>query len=94
MDPDPLSISLLQILQPVTTGIVLELVIMLVLLILSALISGSEVAFFSLSPQDRDDLEAEESRRSKRVVDLLSRPNALLATILIGNNLVLSLIHI
>ena len=61
MDPDPLSISLLQILQPVTTGIVLELVIMLVLLILSALISGSEVAFFSLSPQDRDDLEAEES---------------------------------
>jgi len=88
VDPDPLSISLLQILQPVTTGIVLELVIMLVLLILSALISGSEVAFFSLSPQDRDDLEAEESRRSKRVVDLLSRPNALLATILIGNNLV------
>ncbi len=61
---------------------------MLVLLILSALISSSEVAFFSLSPQDRDDLEAEESRRSKRVVDLLSRPNALLATILIGNNLV------
>lgn len=67
---------------------VFGMVAMLILLLLSALISGSEVAFFSLSPQDKQQLEEEESSSSKLVIELLKRPKTLLATILIGNNLV------
>lgn len=69
-------------------GMVFGLLITAVLMLFSALISGSEVAFFSLSPQDREQLENETSKPAELVTDLLSKPNNLLATILIGNNLV------
>lgn len=67
-----------------------------VLLFISALISGSEVAFFSLSPSDLQSLEARSvsEPRAKRVLRLLKQPDAeraprhLLATILVLNNLV------
>lgn len=89
MDPgEPYPILLANILQPWNSGIVIGLVVMILLLILSALISGSEVAFFSLSPQDKEKLEEDEGRSSIRVIELLQRPKTLLATILIGNNLV------
>jgi len=61
---------------------------MLILLLLSALISGSEVAYYSLSPQDKKTLEEDTSKSSQRVLELLKKPKTLLATILIGNNLV------
>jgi len=62
---------------------------MLVLLLMcSALISGSEVAFFSLTPQDLEDLRGEKSKIANRVVGLRATPRRLLATILITNNLV------
>jgi gliding motility-associated protein GldE len=61
---------------------------MLVLLIISALISGSEVAYFSLSPQDKEQLNDAHDGGSKAATELLKKPNTLLATILIGNNLV------
>jgi len=61
---------------------------MLVLLFLSALFSGSEVAYFSLSPQDEKELEESESKNAERVRSLLARPKRLLATILIANNFV------
>lgn len=54
----------------------------------SALISGSEVAFFSLSPQDLDDLKNEESSISDKILNLRNEPRKLLATILISNNLI------
>lgn len=54
------------------------------LLFLSGLISGSEVAFFSLS---RDEIN-KEGKNGKRIADLLGNPRRLLATILILNNLV------
>jgi len=57
-----------------------------VLLIFSAAISGSEVAFFSLSPKDVELLQAGDSERDTRVLTLLTRPKKLLATILIANN--------
>ncbi len=60
-----------------------------VLLFLSALVSGSEVAFFSLSEEQLKACEADEdSKSSGRVVSLLRRPQRLLATILILNNLI------
>ena len=48
--------------------------LMLVLLILSSLFSGSEVALFTLDPSDKEDLEANEDAASKRVVRLLNHP--------------------
>ena len=59
-----------------------------VLLVLSALISGSEVALFGLSAQDMVWLKSQETPSSKRVLKLLETPKRLLATILIANNAV------
>jgi putative hemolysin len=67
-------------------SVILFIVIVAVLLILSALVSGAESAFFSLSPQDTDQLKQENSPRSKLILDLLGKPKELLATILITNN--------
>ena len=54
----------------------------------SALISGSEVAFFSLSPNDIDDLKQDNSKTSQRIIKLKEMPRTLLATILISNNFI------
>ena len=62
--------------------------ILLLLLVASALISGSEVAFFSLSPAQLDELRDSEDKSELRVKKLLERPRLLLATILISNNFV------
>ena len=62
--------------------------VLLLLLFCSALISGAEVAFFSLTPAD---VIAEDGKRSKAqqiVVDLLDKPKKLLATILVANNFI------
>lgn len=58
------------------------------LLAASAFISSSEVAFFSLSPNDYDKLDKANDTKSKNIKELLSRPDYLLATILISNTLV------
>lgn len=60
--------------------------IVLVLLVFSALVSGAESAFFSLSPQDTEKLKQDNSSKSNLILDLLNKPQELLATILIANN--------
>jgi len=68
--------------------------LILVLLMCSALISASEVAFFSLKPTDLEDLEGDDRLSSVNVLALLRNPNPsegprhLLATILVLNNLI------
>ena len=62
--------------------------ISIILLMLSAMASGSEVAFFSLTPNDVEELESRSDSAAQRVVDLLSNPDRLLATILVANNMV------
>lgn len=62
--------------------------IMAFLLILSGLMSGSEVAFFSLSASDKDKLKKAGTPGGERVLKLLETPKKLLATILIANNFV------
>lgn len=52
------------------------------------MISGSEIAFFSLSPNQMVDLKDEDTSSSKRIISLKEKPRTLLATILIGNNFV------
>ena len=66
----------------------------LLLLVVSAFVSGSEIAFFSLGPGDRSALSEAEDERSRAVLDLLEGPGdgqgprQLLATILVLNNAV------
>ena len=64
------------------------LTVLVLLLICSALISGSEVAYFSLSPSDIDKLKQGENKRTKRILKLIDKPEKLLGSILISNNLV------
>jgi len=68
--------------------LLLSLGILLLLLLLSALISGAEVAFFSLSQLELEKASTSKSYHQKTVVGLLKRPQKLLATILISNNFV------
>jgi gliding motility-associated protein GldE len=74
--------------RPLEPSSLLVLLSILVLLVLSALISGSEVAFFSLTPTQLEDLNSSADEQSQRLVTLLNSPEKLLATILICNNLV------
>lgn len=60
----------------------------LVLLSCSALISASEIAFFSLKPADKEHLKQLEGKKAESIQKLLSAPQDLLATILIFNNFV------
>ncbi len=58
------------------------------LLVISALISGSEVAFFSFTPSNINNLKENESKINNLILRLLNEPERLLATILITNNFV------
>ncbi len=58
------------------------------LLAMSAMISASEVAFFSLKADDLDRLRDSEDKQNSKIFALLKRPRLLLATILISNNFV------
>lgn len=70
------------------TPFVISIIVLVLLLILSALVSGSEVAFFSLSPVEVKELQDEQSKRTNSVLRLLEKPKELLATILILNNFI------
>ena len=73
---------------PSTTYLVTVGLILILLLFCSAMISGSEVAFFSLSPKDIGECQAGTRASEHQIVALLDQPKMLLATILILNNLV------
>ena len=83
MDPDPEPILLFSPL--IASTLVLGVIVLIVLLICSALISGAEVAFFSLTSTDLQQDE-EESKKLSLVKKLLDKPKKLLATILVANN--------
>jgi len=87
-DPESTELVLLTFINSFSIGIAFALVIMLVLIILSALISGSEVAFFSLTPLQKADLNESNSKKARLILNMLSKPEKLLATVLISNNLV------
>ncbi len=85
LDPDPLvSIS--------EAGFFLDnismVLIVIILLICSAIVSGSEAAFFSLSPTEKEELKTDDSKKAKTAYSLLKKPQELLATLLITNNFV------
>jgi len=73
------------ILNPLSLVIIVCLFILAILLILSGLVSGSETAFFSLSPKQ---IKIIKDIDNKYILRLLYNPNKLLATILISNNFI------
>ena len=69
-------------------GAIFAAVLAAVLLIFSGFASGSEIAFFSLAPNDLSELEESNSKKDKDILELREDSERTLATILITNNLV------
>jgi putative hemolysin len=89
--PEPYSCivsSFLSIINTFNAEAAVALLVMMLLLVLSALVSGSEIAFFSIKPSQLDDLREDGSTTAKKIVSLLEKPKSLLATILIANNFI------
>jgi putative hemolysin len=70
--------------QPFTVGVIFSLIVALLLLIISALISGSELAYFSLNPSDKQKLK-KPGKTNTQVLKNLENPEKLQATILVTN---------
>ncbi|MGK0390546.1 MAG: putative hemolysin [Maribacter sp.] len=97
MEPESFGFNLLYTFFPeplfllaMSGEVAISIILILVLLCCSALVSGSEVAYFSLTHNDEEELkkESEDSLASQRVLKLLKDPAYLLATILIANNFI------
>ena len=93
MDPDSYLCRLAELFDGVTVyppsvGAVIAIVLAVLLLFASGFVSASEIAFFSLSPNDLSEIEEEEHPSDRRIMDLLKDTERLLATILISNNFV------
>ncbi|MBQ7425844.1 MAG: gliding motility-associated protein GldE [Prevotella sp.] len=71
-----------------TTGAIISGVLATVLLLFSALASGSEIAFFSLSPNHLNELDEDKNDSDRKILKLREDSERTLATILITNNLV------
>ena len=74
--------------MPPSLGVVFAAVLAAMLLVMSAFASGSEIAFFSLSPADVDELEDEKTDTDRKIQMLREDSERTLATILIANNFV------
>ena len=84
MDIEPPSLLFLALID---SPFIVSIAVLLILLLFSALISGAEVAFFSLTPADLEiESTSKASRKIKTVSLLLEKPKKLLATILVANN--------
>ncbi|MCO6161387.1 gliding motility-associated protein GldE [Flavobacterium sp. NRK F7] len=83
MDPDPSSLT-----NTIDFELLIGLIAVIFLLFCSAFISGSEVALFSLSQKDLDDLIEEDGNKGSIITRLLEKPKKLLATILVANNFI------
>lgn len=104
MDPDPLPVSPLASLMILLTQVAesaisfhapeswgawsLLIIISVCCLVISAFVSGSEIAYFGVTPQDIEELEDSDSARDKKALSFIKDSERLLATILISNNLV------
>ncbi|GAB3329555.1 gliding motility-associated protein GldE [Marivirga atlantica] len=88
-DPSPSYLVVASLMNLTTEWFyILNGVIMLVLLMMSALVSGSEVAFFSMSQDDIAKTKISNVKNELLIIELLKRPKKLLATILILNNFI------
>ncbi len=74
--------------HPITASVVIAAALAVALLFLSGFASGSEIAFFSLSPDDINELEPEKNEVDAKIQQLREDNERTLATILIANNFV------
>ena len=82
MDPEPsLFFS-----YAIDANVVFGFIGIAILLFCSALISGAEVALFSLSQKDIDETIQENNSKGKIISELLEKPKKLVATLLVANN--------
>ncbi len=89
MDPEPPSLLLNTLFKDIDWLTLAPIfLVILALLLLSGLISGSEVSFFSLNSTTKDELKNSKNKNEQLAYTLLERPQRLLATILISNNFV------
>ncbi|MDY0201513.1 MAG: gliding motility-associated protein GldE [Tenuifilaceae bacterium] len=89
-DPLPVSIFLMTDISfyPITFGVIFGFIILIILLALSNLVSGAEAAFFSLSPANLKYIGDNKSKTNSLILELLEKPEQLLASILIANNFI------
>lgn len=93
MDPDSCLLRWTELcngitVMPLSLGAAFALLLALMLLYTSGFVSASEIAFFSLSPSDLNDIEEENHPSDSKIKALLEDSERLLATILISNNFV------
>ena len=74
--------------NPIGFGQIFSAILACVLLLLSGFASGSEIAFFSLSPNDLNELDEEKNANDGKIIILRGDSERTLATILIANNLI------
>jgi len=86
LDSEPPSLLLFLASMGITQ--LISLITLFVLLLCSALISGAEVAFFSLTPANFITEDGKRSKTQNIVISLLEKPKKLLATILVANNFI------
>ena len=86
MDPDPASCIFL--IMAIDVSVVFSFALLFLLLLCSALISGAEVALFSLKRNDVEEGLEQKSKRIEIIAKLLESPKKLLATILVANNFI------
>ena len=84
MDPEPS----LEFVYTLDANLVFGFIGIFVLLFCSALVSGAEVALFSLSQKDIDDTLHNHQSKGRIIFGLLEKPKKLLATLLVANNFI------
>ncbi|REH00117.1 gliding motility-associated protein GldE [Flavobacterium aquicola] len=84
MDPEPS----FEIASQVDLTLIFGFIGIVILLFCSAIVSGAEVALFSLSQKDLEDSILENSSKGKIIARLLEKPKKLLATLLVANNFI------
>nr|WP_315149376.1 gliding motility-associated protein GldE [uncultured Flavobacterium sp.] len=84
MDPEPS----LEIASQVDLTLLFGFIGIVILLFCSAIVSGAEIALFSLSQKDLDDSILENNSKGKIIARLLEKPRKLLATLLVANNFI------
>ena len=87
MEPILKMFSEVSLMEP-SVGAIIAAVLACLLLVMSGFASGSEIAFFSLSPSDLNELEESNDERDLKIMQLREDSERTLATILITNNLV------
>jgi gliding motility-associated protein GldE len=76
------------LIKPLTLPIIIGFLAVIVLIVCSAFISGSEIAYFSLTPTQIKNLRSKKGKINELIISLLEAPKHLLATILIANNFI------